>query len=32
MKLAQEHGVPIMHHVDEAGHFMDFVTDLPGGW
>ena len=28
MKLAQEHGVPIVHHVDEAGHFMDFVTDF----
>ena len=30
MKLAQEHGVPIVHHVDTAGHFMDFVTDFAG--
>jgi len=30
MKLAQEHGVPIIHHVDEVGHFMDFVTDFAG--
>ena len=30
MKLAQEHGVPIVHHVNEAGHFMDFVTDFAG--
>lgn len=30
MKLAQEHGVPIIHHVNEAGHFMDFVTDFAG--
>jgi isoleucyl-tRNA synthetase len=27
MKLAQEHGVPIVHHVDMSGHFVDFVTD-----
>ena len=25
MVLAKAHGVPIMHHVDENGHFMDFV-------
>jgi len=30
MKLAQAHGVPIKHHVNEAGHFMDFVTDFAG--
>jgi isoleucyl-tRNA synthetase len=30
MKLAQENDVPIKHHVDEAGHFMDFVTDFAG--
>ncbi len=30
MKLAQEHNVPIVHHVDEVGHFMDFVTDFKG--
>lgn len=30
MKLAQEHGVPIKHHVDKVGHFMDFVTDFAG--
>jgi isoleucyl-tRNA synthetase len=30
MKLAQDNNVPIMHHVDEAGHFMDFVTDFAG--
>jgi len=30
MKLAQEHGVPIVHHVDEAGHFKAFVTDFAG--
>ena len=30
MKLAQEHGVPIVHHVDNTGHFMDFVTDFAG--
>jgi len=30
MKLAQSHGVPIYHHVDEAGHFKDFVTDFAG--
>ena len=30
MKLAQEHNVPIIHHVDNAGHFMPFVTDFAG--
>ncbi len=30
MKLAQEHNVPIVHHVDEAGHFKPFVTDFAG--
>lgn len=30
MKLAQEHNVPIFHHVDEAGRFKDFVTDFAG--
>ena len=30
MKLAQEHNVPIVHHVDNTGHFMDFVTDFAG--
>ena len=30
MVLAKEHGVPIYHHVDEAGHFKDFVTDFAG--
>jgi len=30
MKLAQEHNVPIVHHVDEAGHFKPWVTDFAG--
>ena len=30
MELAKEHGIPIKHHVNEAGHFMDFVTDFAG--
>ncbi len=30
MKLAQEHAVPIIHHVDEAGRFKEFVTDFAG--
>lgn len=30
MKLAQANNVPIVHHVDEAGHFKDFVTDFAG--
>lgn len=25
MKLAQENNIPIAHHVDDSGHFMDFV-------
>ncbi|OGG85632.1 hypothetical protein A2392_02600 [Candidatus Kaiserbacteria bacterium RIFOXYB1_FULL_46_14] len=28
MNLAKEHNIPIAHHVDESGHFMDFVTDF----
>jgi len=27
LKLAQAHEVPLYHHVDEAGHFKDFVGD-----
>jgi len=27
LKLAQANGVPLFHHVDEAGHFKDFVGD-----
>ncbi len=30
MQLAKVHGVPIAHHVDESGHFKDFVTDFAG--
>ena len=30
MVLAQEHGVPVFHHVDESGHFKDFITDFAG--
>ncbi|MEY2665155.1 MAG: hypothetical protein RLZZ480_260 [Candidatus Parcubacteria bacterium] len=30
MQLAQREGVPIVHHVDEAGRFKDFVTDFAG--
>ena len=30
MVLAQSHGVPIIHHVNEAGHFKDFITDFAG--
>lgn len=30
MELAKEHNIPIVHHVDEGGHFMDFVTDFSG--
>ena len=30
MVLAQAHGVPIVHHVDESGHFKDFVKDFAG--
>lgn len=28
--LAQKEGVPILHHVDESGHFRDVVTDFAG--
>jgi isoleucyl-tRNA synthetase len=30
MKLAQVNNVPIIHHVDTAGHFVPFVTDFAG--
>jgi isoleucyl-tRNA synthetase len=30
MKLAQDNGVPVVHHVDAAGHFKPFVTDFAG--
>ncbi len=30
MILAKEHGVPIVHHVDNTGHFKDWVTDFAG--
>ncbi len=30
MNLAKAEGVPIFHHVDSDGHFMDFVTDFAG--
>jgi isoleucyl-tRNA synthetase len=30
MVLGQNQGVPIVHHVDEAGHFKDFITDFAG--
>jgi len=30
MKLAQAHNVPIVHHVNESGHFKDWVTDFAG--
>lgn len=30
LRLGREHSLPIMHHVDEAGHFKSFVTDLSG--
>jgi len=30
MNLAKTHGIPVVHHVDAAGHFMDFVTDFKG--
>ena len=30
MKLAEANGVPVVHHVDNTGHFMDFVTDFAG--
>ncbi len=30
MKLAQANNVPIIHHVDTAGHFLPLVTDFAG--
>jgi isoleucyl-tRNA synthetase len=30
LTLAQEQGVPIVHHVDEEGHFIDAVSDFAG--
>ncbi len=30
MKLAQANNIPIVHHVDNTGHFKDFVTDFAG--
>jgi isoleucyl-tRNA synthetase len=30
MVLAKAHGVPIVHHVDEAGHFKEFVQEFKG--
>jgi len=30
MVLAQEKGIPVVHHVDQGGHFMPHVTDLAG--
>lgn len=30
MELAKVEGIPIVHHVDSDGHFMDFVTDFAG--
>ncbi len=30
MELAKEHNIPLSHHVDDTGHFMDFVTDFAG--
>jgi isoleucyl-tRNA synthetase len=30
MKLGQEHGIPLVHHVDETGHFKEFVTNFAG--
>lgn len=30
MKLAQQHHVPIVHHVNESGHFKDWVTEFAG--
>ncbi len=28
MKVAQEHNIPIAHHVDAEGKFMDFISDF----
>jgi isoleucyl-tRNA synthetase len=30
MELAKRSGIPIVHHVDAEGHFMDFITDFAG--
>lgn len=30
MELAKQHQIPIVHHVDPDGHFMDFVTHFAG--
>ncbi len=30
MRLAEEEGIPVAHHVDIEGRFMPFVTDLAG--
>ncbi len=30
MELAKAHGVPVVHHVNKDGRFMDFVTDFAG--
>ncbi len=30
LELAKVHGIPIVHHVDYEGRFMDFVTDFAG--
>lgn len=30
MQLAKEYGVPVVHHVDGEGRFMDFITDFAG--
>ena len=30
MVLAQNEGIPVVHHVDTEGHFMPFVTDFAG--
>lgn len=30
MVLAKEVGIPIVHHVNDSGHFMDFVGDFAG--
>lgn len=28
MNLAKAHNIPIVHHVDHDGHFMEFITDF----
>lgn len=30
MELARREGIPVVHHVDEEGRFMDFVSDVAG--